>query len=70
MLSRKNNDKVGVKAYIKENDVSYCGLLKPVCVSDRTTKTNSLNPLICNKGLKRFSDSQNSKKLSVSKSYI
>jgi hypothetical protein len=36
MLSRKNNSKVGVKAYVKEHDPIYCGLLKLACVSDQT----------------------------------
>jgi hypothetical protein len=46
MLSRKKNDQVGVKAYIKENDASYCGLLKLACVTDRIAKSASLAPSI------------------------
>jgi hypothetical protein len=36
MLSRKNNSKIGLKAYIKEHDPLYCGLLKLACVTDHT----------------------------------
>jgi lipopolysaccharide/colanic/teichoic acid biosynthesis glycosyltransferase len=46
MLSRKNNDMVGVKAYVKEHDPIYCGLLKLASVSDQTAKLTSLTSLI------------------------
>jgi hypothetical protein len=46
MLSRKKNDPVGAKAYIKENDACYCSLSKLACVTDRTAKSTSLTPSI------------------------
>jgi hypothetical protein len=46
MLSRKNNDKVGLKAYIKQQKPHYYSLLKKELVSDDTSKSMSLTPLI------------------------
>jgi hypothetical protein len=39
MLSGKNNDNLGVKAYVKEQDPLYCSLLKLACVTDHTDYT-------------------------------
>jgi hypothetical protein len=39
MLSSKNKTKAKVKAYVKEQDSLYCGLLKLACVSDQTDYT-------------------------------
>jgi hypothetical protein len=39
MLSLKNNDKVGQKSYVKEQDPLYCGLLKLASVTDHTHYT-------------------------------
>jgi hypothetical protein len=45
MLSRKNNSKAGLKAYLKEQSL-YCSLLKKDLMSDGTSKSMSLTPLI------------------------
>jgi hypothetical protein len=39
MFSRKKNDKVVMKSYVKEQDPLYCGLLKLACVTDHTDYT-------------------------------
>jgi hypothetical protein len=46
MLSPRNNDKVGLKAYLKEQYSFYGGLLKLTYVRDRTAKSKHQTPSI------------------------
>lgn len=45
MLSRKNSDKIGLKSYLKEQSL-YFSLLKKELMSDGTSKSMLLTPLI------------------------